>query len=641
MLKEISIKTKKQRRLRDILILISRILFIISVVVAFAQPYIPVDKEKDYMKNNMVMIYIDNSFSMESATQDGVLLDQAKEIATEIIQAYHSTDKFYLLTNDFSRTSHRSLLLSEIQTEINKIEISPHFRSIEQVSQRVAQFYDENKSYNRYVYVLSDFQKTSFIEHWTTKLDAQTSFVPIQSVNKDNILIDTAWFETPISRLGENQKIDLIISNNTSEDYEKQSVILYVDSVQRAISMFDVAANDKVKVSIQFQPMHEGIHGVKLVIEDYPVNFDDEIYLRMKVKKDFQVISLYENQYSTYLSNLFSQDSLFQFTQIALGEFDYSNLSNCDLLILNEVNAPSSGMQSIIKKYVENGGVLCVIPGRKMDFDIYRTMLSSMQSNYYTAYDTSDIPLTYLNYQHPFFADVFESEPKDILLPKTKAHYRIIKNNRSTSQTLLGLSTQESFLETSRYKSGRIYLLAVSLNIFDSNYPKHAIFVPSFYKMLFYRENIRGDYQTLSVDKSFNISIDKQYQYEQYKVLHAETAKEFFPQVLRHELGINISVDENFSEAGIYYVLTEKDTQDIVALNYSRKESDLSTYTIQELDSIIETQKMDVNILTTKEKAFTEVIEDKNNGNSLWKIFIIFALFFAAIEVLLLRFWKI
>ena len=39
--------------------------------------------------------------------------------------------------------------------------------------------------------------------------------------------------------------------------------------------------------------------------------------------------------------------------KIALGEFDYSNLSNCDLLILNEVNAPSSGMQSIIKKYVE------------------------------------------------------------------------------------------------------------------------------------------------------------------------------------------------------------------------------------------------------------------------------------------------
>jgi len=268
-------------------------------------------------------------------------------------------------------------------------------------------------------------------------------------------------------------------------------------------------------------------------------------------------------------------------------------------------------------------------------------MLTAMQSNYYTSYDTSNIPLTYLNYHHPFFTDVFETEPKDILLPKTNAHYRITKNNRSSSQTLLGLSTQESFLETSRYKSGRIYLLAVSLNTFDSNYPKHAVFVPGFYKMLFYRENMHGDYQTLSVDKSINVSVEKQYQYEQYKVLQAETSKEFFPQIVRHDLGINISIDENFKDAGIYYIVTEKDTQDIVALNYSRKESDLRTYSIQELDSIIDKNKMDVNVLISKEKAFSEAIQEKNNGKSLWKTFIILALLFAGIEVLLLRFWRI
>jgi len=511
MLKEISIKTKKQRNLRDILILISRILFITAIVIAFAQPYIPVNDENDYKKNNMVMLYIDNSFSMESATQDGVLLEQAKETALEITQAYHSTDKFYLLTNDFRTSSNRSMLLSEVQQAIKEIEVSPHFRSIEQVSQRIAQYYDENNAHNKYAYIISDFQKTAFNQTWKTKLQAHTNFVPLNAIDKNNLLIDTAWFESPISRLGENQQIHLIISNNSSEDYEKQSVILYVDSIQRAISMFDVAAHEKVKVSLQFQPMHVGIQGVKLAIEDYPVNFDDEIFMRMKVKKHFQIISLYEKQNSKHLRNLFSQDSIFQFSQISISNFDYANLSNCDLLILNEVNTFSSGTQSIIKKYVSNGGVLTIVPGNKMDYDSYRSMLSTMQSNYYTSYDTSNIPLTYLNYNHPFFADVFESEPKDILLPKTNAHFRISQNNKNTSQTLLGLSTQESFLETSRYKNGRIYLLAVSLNTFDSNFPKHAIFVPSFYKMLFYRENMQGDYKTLSVDKTFNISVDKQY----------------------------------------------------------------------------------------------------------------------------------
>ena len=77
-LKSVKEKTKSQSQLKHLLILLSRILAITALVLAFAQPYIPVDDSSQQAKKYAVSIYIDNSFSMDAENEQGRLLLNAK-----------------------------------------------------------------------------------------------------------------------------------------------------------------------------------------------------------------------------------------------------------------------------------------------------------------------------------------------------------------------------------------------------------------------------------------------------------------------------------------------------------------------------------------------------------------------------------
>ena len=76
-LKEIKEDKRKRSNLKNLLILLSRILAIFFLVMAFAKPFIPLNKEHKPTEN--IFIYIDNSFSMDAENQNGNLLAQAKE----------------------------------------------------------------------------------------------------------------------------------------------------------------------------------------------------------------------------------------------------------------------------------------------------------------------------------------------------------------------------------------------------------------------------------------------------------------------------------------------------------------------------------------------------------------------------------
>ncbi|NQY66437.1 MAG: BatA domain-containing protein, partial [Flavobacteriales bacterium] len=93
-------KSKKQNNLKHLLVLLSRILAICALVFAFAQPFFAENNtEVAPSFSNLVNIYIDNSFSMQSKYQDRTLLELAKSKAIEIVNDRDQADRFQLLTN--------------------------------------------------------------------------------------------------------------------------------------------------------------------------------------------------------------------------------------------------------------------------------------------------------------------------------------------------------------------------------------------------------------------------------------------------------------------------------------------------------------------------------------------------------------
>jgi Na+/H+ antiporter NhaD/arsenite permease-like protein len=83
-LKDIKKESKNKSRLKQLLILIARILTIIFLVFAFAQPYLPAATDAKKQPNQLIGIYIDNSFSMNALSENGQLLEIARNKRIEI-----------------------------------------------------------------------------------------------------------------------------------------------------------------------------------------------------------------------------------------------------------------------------------------------------------------------------------------------------------------------------------------------------------------------------------------------------------------------------------------------------------------------------------------------------------------------------
>ena len=128
-LKEVKEETSARSKLRNLLVLLMRLLAITFLVLAFAQPFIPQDVEVK-KGEKAVSIFVDNSFSMSALSQDVPLLDKAKQRAREIVQAYAVDDRFQILTNDFEGRHQRLVSKEDALGLIDEIEKTPGVKEL-------------------------------------------------------------------------------------------------------------------------------------------------------------------------------------------------------------------------------------------------------------------------------------------------------------------------------------------------------------------------------------------------------------------------------------------------------------------------------------------------------------------------------
>ncbi|MDD4109014.1 MAG: BatA domain-containing protein, partial [Prolixibacteraceae bacterium] len=159
-LKEIKKESEKKTHPKQLLILIARILTIVFLVFAFAQPYIPDNLADDGKRSDLVAIYIDNSFSMNALSEKGRLLELARNKAVEIARSYPAGTQFKLYTNEL-HPKHQYLFNSEqLIREVSDIEIAPEVLPLSLINNRFEIHNQSSEEFTRgTIYFISDFQK--------------------------------------------------------------------------------------------------------------------------------------------------------------------------------------------------------------------------------------------------------------------------------------------------------------------------------------------------------------------------------------------------------------------------------------------------------------------------------------------------
>ncbi len=642
-LQEIKQDTRSRSRLKHILILITRLLAVTFLVLAFAQPLIPSGKKAIVGGTKNVSIYIDNSFSMEAIGKNGSLLETAKRKAREIANAYQPADHFQLLTNDFEARHQRVVNREEFLQLVDEVKSSSSVKLISEVitRQKDAMRNAKNGQNQISLYEISDFQKSvTDIARLVNDSSLQVNLVPLTATAEKNISIDTCSLSTPFVQLNMQTELAVRIKNISDADVESVPVKLFINGIQRSLTSISVPASSTVETRLSFSVGQPGWQQAQVSIADYPVVFDDNYYLSFEVKEHLTVLGINETQPSPYIEALFGTDPYFQLKNASVSQVDYSSFPSYNLIVLNNLNEISSGLSQELKKYLTQGGAVVIFPSIEINQTSYQSFSQAINVNSYTQLIESDEKVTFIEKKNPVFADVFEKKnsSENIDYPSVYKHYGKSGGARAAEEVLMRLQNGNVFFSIMQVEKGKLFLCYSPLDETCSNFPRHALFVPLMLKAAM--SGFNSYQQTHVIGQNDPIEIPA-VQLAGENLLHLRNTEQKFDIIPQTRMINNkpvIVAHNQVKKSGNYSLTSDGKALSVISFNFDKRESDLSCYSSDELIAIAEKSGIETLAIFDGNKELTHNIAHENAGVRLWKYCIWLALIFLGCEVLLIRF---
>ncbi len=640
-LKNIKKETRKQHRLRHFLVLLSRILAITFLVMAFARPYIPGPRGMEGSAVRYVAVYLDNSLSMQASVNGHSLLDEARSAAASLVSAYGPSDRFLLITNDFEGKHQGFKNPDEFVKGLKEVTPSPKWRTSGEILERFRELLPAQVESRPQLYFLSDFQKVSF--DFLPLLDDTTmvSFlVPLLEEGPPNVYIDSCGLGSPFNNLGGQQSIVAYLRNASSLDLEKIPVRLTINGQQRALASFDIKSGGISEVELPFTNREAGIQKASLEIDDYPVSWDDKMFLSWKARAGIPVLLVSENEPGRWFTRIFTNDSVFNLSEAVTRSLDYSVFGNFDLIVLDHVDRISSGLASELERYMKNGGSLLLIPGPEAELNTLNNFLDRTGSLHLQALDTNRLQVTGLNTDHPLFSEVFESVPENIDLPNIPAHFPIQGYQSPSATVIMDLQNGDPMVIENEYGKGKLHLISSPAGDAHAGLTRHALWVPLVYRIALLSKPAGKLYYTIGLDESISVS-DLRIEQERPPMITLPGSE--FAFIPGYRKAVNVGEFDLYGQirqSGNYALVQDDRILGSFAFNYNRNESDPAIYSPDEIREIIAEAEGDIFLLEPGNDPVDRVVSGINQGTELWKLFIWLGIFFIFLEIFLLRLFR-
>ncbi len=638
-LKEVKEETSARSKLRNLLVLLMRLLAIAFLVLAFAQPFIPARDTEVKAGTKAVSIFIDNSFSMEALSQDVPLLEKAKQRAREAVQAYAPDDQFQVLANDFEGRHQRLVGRDDALALIDEVAISPEVKALSRVLTRQEQALNTGRTDNHVAYLISDFQRniTDIESYADTTLEL--NLIPLQAVQERNIAIDSAWFSAPVPMANQTNAVIVKVRNFTGEDAENIRLSIRYDGQTKPVGTLSIPANASVLDTVNLSIQRTGWHEAELAITDYPVQFDDTYYFSFNVREQIDVLAINEAQPDRYLTAAFAGMANFNLDNLLSQNLDYSSFANYQLIIINGLNDISTGLGFELAQFVKEGGNLLVFPGRNANLGSYRSFLFSFPADELLAFEEEARIVGQVNTEEFIFNDVYENKSANLKLPATQGNFRLSSSASRGEERLLTYRDGNAYLSKYQVEKGNLYLCTAPLGEEYNDLVRNGeIFIPMLYKMAI--SSGKGQKVAYTIGRDEVIEANHQTASSDIVYKLKGQGREFIPEQRIIGSKVFLSVNNQVRDAGFYTLfLQESNPLGAYAFNYDRRESALDYYSPDALGELVGPLANIINIADTA--VLTARIEEQSQGTPLWRWCLILALVFLGAEVLLLRLWKV
>ncbi|MGB5979764.1 MAG: BatA domain-containing protein [Cyclobacteriaceae bacterium] len=613
-LKQVQSEKKSRLNIKHWLVLAARLLFILFLVLAFAQPFIPSKSGVEQAK--VVRVYIDNSLSMSNEMpQTGSALDNAVVYAEQILDIYPDNTRFQLLTNDFAPFSNFPKSKEATRDVLTELNYSPVTRSVAEVLGRL-ESNGEGGRQTEDVYFISDFQRSTLGGNGSVRPDSTYRYylVPMENNTISNVSIDSLFLGAPYLLAGEENSLNVIVRNGGTEQVSDIIFKLFVDDLQIANASANISAGSTETVTFTLSPeattISEATKKGRISFEEFPVTFDNDFYFSLQLVDQVKIVELVQSNESSF-NAVFGNRNLFDFSTYSLSNVDYNQLYTADLVILYEPEELPDGLLASLINYRDQGGSILIIPGtgsseRQIELLSQVNGLSTYRSDRRMELSAPDM-------EDPFFANIFEGSNRRIDMPEATP----VINIGTGGSKLLSFKNKDVFLTMNESGEGRIFLMAGPLSAQYSDFTRHALFVPVMYRLASLSKSDPGRLYYPLDERAVTLSADSMGAEDVIRMIKGD--EELIP-LQQYNSGRLILDLPRFSMAPGYYDLALRDSvMRVLAFNYSSVESALEQAGLSEItDSFF--NGVNVEIFAPEDaQAFRKELESRFTGLPLWK----------------------
>lgn len=641
-LKSIKKESKSRSNLKNLLILLSRMLALAFLVMVFAQPYIPNKKNFKVAEVPYVTIYIDNSFSMEAEGKYGILLESAKVNAKEITSLFSPNAKYLLVTNEFMQLHQRFVSSEQLIEWIAQVKSTHIVRSQNEVLTKVSGLLPNNDTNVMHsVFIMSDFQRNTISN---SKFELSNNIklfaVPFLNQTESNLFIDSVWFETPGHYKGKQEILHIKIKNITDEPFVEIPLQLFINDTLKTSVLFNINEQSAKELTVPFTLWSSGSFKASVNISDYPITFDNILYFNFTIANKKNALIISDNSSQNYFEALYKNDENIQSTSVNDNDVPYSKFSSYQVIILNEVINISSGLTNQIVEYINNGGTFVFVPHKEGNIKAYNELLKKLGSVNIENYVEQQGSITNVDLQNIVFKSVFNDGLKDVRLPEYNGFYKLNIQQKSNVNTIFKSESGSALFIQSNLGKGQYYVSGLSINREITDFGTHPIFVPLFYNIALF-SSLPTDLYYWVKPGVFSKVTRKNTNIESFSLLENSTNKELKPKHHITMQSISIYPEVNELSSGHYSAYLGDKFQDYVSFNFDRRESVLTYYSTGEIDELYnDLSNADVYIIKPNSNKMATTIKQQSNGKSLSTLFLWFTLLFFVSEMLLLRFLR-
>jgi hypothetical protein len=440
-------------------------------------------------------------------------------------------------------------------------------------------------------------------------------FIIPEAEQKNNIAIDSVYIQQTLDSFYE---IGIKLSGN-GDDFKDIPIALYNKNKLVAKTLINFETNTK---TINFTIPKEDFHGYVSVV-DKGLAYDNTYYFSISKPSLTNIFSIGDAEKSKYLVRIYTNDE-FNYNNFPIANLDYNLLEKQDAIVLNELKDIPQALQTTLKSFVSKGGNLIIIPAQESNVSNLNTFMANFGPLQFKTASQSDKKVTKINFNHPLFSSVFEKRIDNFQYPSTKTAFGL----NSATPSILSYDDQSPFLTSLPNDLSSVYVFAAPINKTNSNFQNSPLIVPTFYNMA--QSSRKTGVNALIIGEDQPFVVDALLSKDEILTVK-NSAESFIPVQQLLNTKVKMIFNESPSEAGNFSIFNGANMVKNISFNYNRTESNLALANPDAANKFKEIDDI--------ETVFDTIQTDRTD-TQIWKWFVILALLFLALEVLIQKFVK-